>query len=326
MAVSLTLLTPLGALLSIGVLVPLAALVIARRRARIVRGAIGLAEPARRGIIVALTSLLTAAVLLGLAATQPIVEKTRTFEVRTDAEAFVVIDVSRSMLAQPNLGSPTRIVRAKRAASELRASLDGIPVGIASLTDRVLPHLFPNTDADVFEATLERAIGIERPPPGGSFRTKATKLDALASVRSLHFFSPSPKVKHRLLVVLTDGETVPVNRARLAAQLLREPGGIDTVFVRFGREGEHVYTRRAPEPQYVPDPSARSLLDGIAEAINGSVFSEGSVDSASRKARALLGDGPTVVEGERHSPVALAPYLAVAAFLPLALLLWRRDR
>jgi hypothetical protein len=261
--------------------------------------------------------------LLGLAATQPIVEQTRTFEVRTDAEAFVVIDVSRSMLAQSDAGSTTRFVRAKRVASELRTALDGIPVGIASLTDRVLPHLFPNTDADVFEATLERAIGIERPPPGGSFRTKATKLDALASVRSLRFFSPN--AKQRLLVVLTDGETVPVNRARLAAQLLREPA-IDTVFIQFWREGEHVYTRRVAEPQYVPDPTARSVLDGVAAAINGSVFSEQGVDAAAGKARALLGTGPTAVEGERHSPIALAPYLSIAAFLPLALLLWRRDR
>ncbi len=323
MAVSLTLLTPVGALLGIGVLVPLAALVIVRRRARLVRGAIGLAEPARRGIVVALASLLAAGVLLGLAATQPILEQTRTLEVRTDAEAFVVIDVSRSMLAQPSLGSPTRIVRAKLAASELRASLGDVPVGVASLTDRVLPHLFPSFDADVFEATLDRAIGIERPPPGGRFRTKATKLDALASVRTLHFFSP--KAKHRLLFVLTDGETVPVNRARLAAQLLREPG-IDTVFVQFWREGERVFTRQVAEPQYVPDPAARTLLDGVAAAINGSVLSEGSVGSASRKARALLGEGPTVVEGERHSPIALAPYLSMAAFFPLALLLWRRDR
>jgi len=243
--------------------------------------------------------------------------------VRTDAEAFVVIDVSRSMLARREAGSSTRLARAKRAASELRASLGGVRVGIASLTDRVLPHLFPSADEDVFEATLERAIGIERPPPGGRFRRRATELDALASVRSLHFFSP--KAKQRLLFVLTDGETVPVNRARLARQLQRAPA-VDTVFVQFWARDEHVYTRRAVEPQYVPDPAARSVLDGIAEAINGSVYSEQGVDDAVRKARALLGSGPTVVEGERQDPIALAPYLSVAAFLPLALLLWRRDR
>ena len=323
MAVTLTLLTPLGALLAVGVVVPLAALLFARRRAKHVRSALEISEPARRGVVVALASLLTAGALLGLAATQPIVEQTKTFEVRTDAEAFVVIDVTRSMLARKEAGSTTRLARAKLAASELRASLGSVPVGIASLTDRVLPHLFPSADEDVFEATLERAIGIERPPPGGRFRRRATELDALASVRSLHFFSP--KAKQRLLVVLTDGETVPVNRARLAKQLLRAPG-IDTVFVQFWSSNERVYTRRVPEPQYVPDPGARSVLDGVAEAINGSVYSEQRVDSVARKARELLGSGPTVVEGERQDPIALAPYLSVAAFLPLALLLWRRDR
>lgn len=323
MAVTLTLLTPLGALLAVGVLIPLAALLLARRRAKHVRCMLEMSEPARRGVFVALASLLTAGALLGLAATQPIVERTETFEVRTDAEAFVVIDVTRSMLAQQDAGSTTRIMRAKRTASELRASLGGVRVGIASLTDRVLPHLFPSADEDVFEATLERSIGIERPPPGGTFRTRATKLDALASVRSLHFFSP--KTTQRLLVVLTDGETVPVNRARLARQLQRAPA-IDTVFVQFWSEDERVYTRRVPEPQYVPDPAARSLLDGVAEAINGSVYSEQGVDGAARKARSLLGSGPTVVEGERQDPIALAPYLSVAVFLPLALLLWRRDR
>lgn len=323
MAVTLTFLTPFGALLSVGVLIPLVALLFARRRARHVRGALAMSEPARRGAIVALAALVFVSVLLGLAATQPIVEQTTRFEVRTDAEAFVVIDVSRSMLARREVGSTTRLMRAKNAASELRTSLGSVPVGIASLTDRVLPHLFPSADVDVFEATLERAIGIERPPPGGTSRTRATKLDALTSVRSLHFFSPT--AKQRLLVVLTDGETVPVNRLRLARQLLRAPA-IDTVFVQFWSERERVYTRRAAEPQYAPDPSARSLLDGVAEAIDGSVYSEQGVDAAARKARALVGNGPTVGDGDRQDPIALAPYLSVAAFLPLALLLWRRDR
>lgn len=323
MAVSLTFLTPLGALVSVGVLVPLAALLVVRRHARHVRVGLGLSEPAKRGLAVALVSLLAVGMLLGLAAAQPIIERTRTLEVRTDAEAFVVIDVSRSMLAQTDVGSPTRIARAKLAARELRASLPAVRVGIASLTDRVLPHLFPNTDEKVFAATLERAIGIERPPPGASFQTKATELDSLASVRSRRFFSPT--ARRRLLVVLTDGESVPVNRARLRTQLLRPPP-VDTVFVHVWHEGERVFTRRVAERQYRSDPMSRALLEGLAKATNGSVFSEDAVGSAVRKSRALLGDGPTVVEGETQSAIALAPYLSMAVFVPLALLFWRRDR
>jgi hypothetical protein len=39
-----------------------------------------------------------------------------------------------------------------------------------------------------------------------------------------------------------------------------------------------------------------------------------------------VGEGPTVVEGEKRRDVPLAPPIAAAAFLPLLLLLWRRDR
>jgi len=44
------------------------------------------------------------------------------------------------------------------------------------------------------------------------------------------------------------------------------------------------------------------------------------------QARKLLGSGETVRVGERRNRLALAPYLAGATFLPLLLLLWRRDR
>ena len=56
------------------------------------------------------------------------------------------------------------------------------------------------------------------------------------------------------------------------------------------------------------------------------VVSEDNLGAAARTARDLVGSGPSVVRGERRWHVALAPYLAAGAFLPLALLLWRRDR
>jgi hypothetical protein len=48
--------------------------------------------------------------------------------------------------------------------------------------------------------------------------------------------------------------------------------------------------------------------------------------AVTKTAQAALGSGPTVVRGEQGGRVALAPYFAAAALLPLALLLWRRDR
>ncbi len=320
---TLTLLTPLGVALALGVVVPLSALFAVRRRAGRIRTMLSIARLPRGRVLVPVAALLLTGGLLALAATQPVVEWTRDREVRTDAEVFVVLDVSRSMLAQRSPDAPMRIERAKAAASELRASLADVPVGIASLTDRVLPHLFPSADQDVFEATLERAVGIEQPPPRSSLLTGVTTLDALATVRGQRYFSP--KATSRLVVVLTDGESQPVANTRLGGLFRRSPR-IETVFVHFWGKDEKVYSRGVPEPQYLPDPSSRAILDRLAASTGGAVYSEGQVEAAGRKARGLLGGGATAVLGEHSGQVTLAPYLAAAALLPLGLLFWRRDR
>jgi hypothetical protein len=320
---TLSLLTPLGVLLAIGLLVPLVALRRARRKATRVRATLGVVEPARRSLMLPLVGLVLGGVLLGLAAAQPVLAWTRDRPVRTDAEAFIVFDISRSMLARRDLHSPTRLERAKDAAATLRASVSDVPVGVASLTDRVLPHLFPTSDEDVFAATVQRSIGIEQPPPRASFLTGATSLNALATLRGLHYFTPTST--KRLAIVLTDGESQPVSNARIGGLFRRTPP-IEVVFVQFWGEDEHVFTRGVPEPQYRADPAARAALDRLAASAHGAVYSEAQVGEAASKARELLGSGPTVVQGEQAGHVALAPYLAAAALLPFGLLLWRRDR
>jgi von Willebrand factor type A domain len=321
--VSLTILTPLGALLALGIVLPLVALLRARRKASGVRGVLGVEQPRRRALAAPLAALALGAMLLGLAAAQPVFEWTRDRTVRMDAEAFVVVDVSRSMLAQEGTDSPQRLERARAVATSIRASLPDIPVGVATLTDRVLPHLFPTTDQEVFEATLQRSIGIEKPPPRSSLATGATSLNALATLRGLRFFTPNSTA--RLAIVLTDGESQPVSNARLGGLFRRAPA-IEVVFVQFWNEEERVFTKSVPEPQYLPDPSARLTLDRLAASVRGAVYSETQVDAVQGKAREFLGSGPTVVTGEQAGQLALAPYLAAAALLPFGLLLWRRDR
>lgn len=320
---SLTILTPLGALLAAGLVVPLVALLHARRKATRVRGVLGVEQPGRRALAVPLSALVVGATLLGLAAAQPVFEWTRDRTVRTDAEAFIVLDVSRSMLAQSNLDSPQRIERAKTAANAIRASLSDVPVGLATLTDRVLPHVFPSTDQEVFAAALERSIGVENPPPRASLATSATSLNALSTLRGLRYFTP--KSSERLAIVLTDGESQPVSNARLGGLLRRDPA-IELVFVHFWGGDERVFSRGVPEPQYLPDPSARSVLDRLVASAKGAVYTEKQIDAVNGRARELLGSGPTVVTGEQAGQLALAPYLAAAALLPFGLLLWRRDR
>ena len=250
---------------------------------------------------------------------------------RSDAEAYVVLDVSRSMLAQQGMRGQMRIERAKRAAEQLRASLPDVKVGIASLTNRVLPHLFPSADADVFRATLSKAVGVDRPAPGTGFiiapgqvgGRNATAFTALAGMGTQGYFSPEARM--RVVVVLTDGESPDVGARRVGESFRR--AGIQAVFLRFWDADERVYTNGAAEPQYRPQPESRAILGSLATATGGRAFDEGDLSAAERLVHADVGSGATTaVATERGHRYPLAPYLAAVAILPLGLLLWRRDR
>jgi hypothetical protein len=277
----------------------------------------------RRRLAVPIVAAALLAALVGVAAAQPVAQRETTLRVRTDAEVFVVVDISRSMLARTDASGATRLQRAKAAAIRLRTALPGVPVGLASLTDRVLPHLFASADEDVFRATARLAIDIERPPPRSSLLTTATNLTSLTAMPSQRFFSP--KASKRVIVVLTDGESQSIDGNRLA-RFFHRPPGIGAVFVQFWSRGERVFTRGVPESQYRPDPGARAALDGVARTMGASVYREDDIGAATAKVRSLLGSGPTVKQGEHRQRHALAPFLLAAAILPLATLLWRRDR
>jgi von Willebrand factor type A domain len=327
---NLEFLTPPGWLLALLVLLPAAAFLGVSRRADWMRSSLGLPGLSLGRRLVPLVAVVLVAGLVGAAAAQPVVDRTTTRKVRSDAEVVMVFDISRSMLAQRNARSLTRLERAKKAAVRLRSSLPAVRVGIASLTNRVLPHLFPTPDEDVFRATLEKTVAVDHPRPASGFilapeqqaLRNATFLSALASVASKHFYSPASK--RRLLVVLTDGESVKVSKADVGRRLLA--GGIDTIFVHVWDSGERVFTDGEPEGNYRPIPASRSILDGLASATRGRVFDEASLEAAVRRSRDVIGTGPTVTEGHRPDRIPLAPYLAAFAFLPLGLLLWQRDR
>ena len=314
-------LTPLGALFALTLLVPLAVFALRERRARTVRAALGLAQRPLRSLAPLAAALAAVPCLLALAAMQPIVETSRTIEERTDAEVFVVVDVSRSMLASARSGSATRLERAQAQAEELRGRLPGVPVGILSLTDRVLPHLFPTADEDVFRSTIEKSIGIERPPPALFFSTRATQLNSLATIPERGFFSPS--ARKRLLVVYTDGESQPVD-TELTRAFGRRPR-VATLFVHAWGDGERIYETGAPERGYTPDPASAAALRQAAELTDGRVFPESEGVATADAAVAALGQGPTrerILEGERR---ALMPYATMLALLPLGFVLLRRN-
>lgn len=309
--------------MALAVIAPLVAFAVAERSRRRVVEALALPEARTVSRTAVTLALLSIAALLGLAATQPTLIHESAHQVRPDAAAYFVVDTSRSMLASSGPIAPTRFQRAQTLAVQLRAKLPDVRVGIASMTDRVLPHLFPTADREVFAATMQKAVGIERPPPTDGFNTVITTLGALARVATDNFYPA--EARHRLLVVFTDGESNRFVDSSVGALFKRSPV-VRPLFVRLWRPDERVYSPNGqPDPAYRLDPSSRATIEHIAEATDGVAIDGENLDAAADAARSLLGSGPKVSDVRERRRLDLAPYLALGVFAPLGFLLYRRN-
>jgi hypothetical protein len=319
----LDLLTPLGAIVALALTVPLALLLLATRRGERARRALALPSLGLRSVAGPAVALALVCGLVAAAAAQPVLRSRETARVRTDAAAWVVVDTSRSMLARPGPGRESRIVRARRAALRFRAALADVPVGIASVNDRVLPHLLPSPDRQSFAATIARTIRPGYPPPAGAGRS-GTNLTALASVPTLNYFEPSHR--RRVALVLTDAESEPLEAGALDEAYRAEPP-TKLVVVRLGGSGERVYDERGrTEPAYEPRLGAEGTARELAAVTGGRAFAEDELDAATDAALAALGrgvEGVPVGRGEKRRP--LAPFLVGLSALPLAWLVRRRN-
>lgn len=314
---SLEFLTPEAALIAIAVAAPLiAALALSRRAAR-ARALLRLPHPGRVARAAGPVALCLLAGLLAVAAAQPVVRTTKPQLARTDAEAIVAFDVSRSMLAAARADAPTRLARAKMLALRLRAALPDVPTGVAAFTDRALPHLLPSPRAAPFVATVGRTVAIEQPPPRRTALI-ATTFDPLADLPSLYF---SPNVPRRLVVVFTDGESTNVDDNLLRRALRRE--GVETIAVIVGGADERVFDEHGtPEPEYVPLGSQG--VDRLIAAADGRAFTAAKFGAALRAAREFVGRGRKRQIATEVSSHGLARYLVFAALAPLVFVARRR--
>ncbi len=317
----MTFLTPVASLVVLFVAVPLAAYALLERRARRISRRLSLTPPSLRsrpGIPLAIAAV---AALLAFAAAQPVVAGTQKRTGRSDAEVFLLFDTSRSMLAKPDFGSPDRLTRAKDLALHIRQSLADVPVGIASLTDRALPHLFPTLDPQVFASVLGESIGIERPPPTGTEQL-ATDFGEFGSVAANGYFRPS--VTKRLLIIFSDGESRFFDQTELTRKL--RDNHVHVFFVHLWDAHDKIFlTSKAQDPGYRPDPASVSAAARVAEAGEGRVFHDGDAAAIASAAKAVLGTGPATTSREQRTRVSLAPYVALSALLPLSFVLYRRN-
>jgi hypothetical protein len=187
--------------------------------------------------------------------------------------------------------------------------------GVLTLTDRVLPDLLPVADRRGFDGVVERAVRIESPPPR-STSIRATRYAALGEIASGNVFAPS--ATKRIVILLTDGESTPVETSELA-RALPPARGYRFVAVRLWQPGESVYDADGKaEPAYRPDASGASTLADAAAALGGRSFDERLSGAAAAYLHGLAGTGPTTTVGASTADrFPLAPWLALAAALLL---------
>jgi hypothetical protein len=324
LAVALTFLTPLGALVGFAAVLPLAALALAAHRADRVARVLGLQPAGPRALVLPAVVAGLVFVSLGVAAAQPALRTTHRQSVRTQSQIFFVVDISRSMAASPTLKGRTRLARARSVVTQLRASVPDVPSGLAGLTDRVLPYLFPTANAHTFGETLRRSVLIETPPPQ-QVSTNATSFASLATLGSDNFFARS--AQRRTCVLVSDAETRSYS-TETVAQTLDGPRGCRLVVVRVGSAADRVFgADGTPEAGYVPDPAAAANAQQLAQAAGRQAYDEGSLGGAVSALRAAAEVGPAKRQPASASTEALAPYAAgLALALTFGLVLVRLRR
>ena len=314
--------TPTWALVGLLVVLPLGALLVATRRGERVARVLALDPPGRNALAIPVVALVGVAALVGTAAAQPVLVDDGAAPTRDDAELLAILDVSRSMLASPAAGAPTRFDRARVLARRVRASVPDVPAGVASISDRALPHLFPTPDPGAFGVVLDRALAVGRPLPriGGGL---ATNVEPLIAVASRGYFTDG--VVRRVAVVFTDGEVLPID-AQLFRQGFADAPPMDVVFVRLGTPNERVFRADGRAEGYRADAQLGAQLDVLADAIGAPVVPESDPGRVERLVRQALGAGTVHTVRERRSTVALAPLVLVGSLVPLTVLVRRRNR
>jgi hypothetical protein len=221
------------------------------------------------------------------------------------------------MLARGSAGAPDRLQRREAAwRVQLRHAIPDVPFGIASLTDRVLPHLFPTLDPNVFESVLAATRSASSARRRQAPTTLATDYSTSGEHRAANNYYGAD-VQKRVLVFFSDGESKYFDDIVLRREVRQ--GNVHVLFVHlWERRREDLPQKNNVDPGYRPDPQANQERSGSAAARRRRVLGEGSRDDAAHETKAFLGTGPQTRRcGEQRTQISLGPYVALMALLPL---------
>jgi hypothetical protein len=338
-AVDLTFVTPLAGLLALAVLPPVIVFMVSASRNARGRALLRLPPPrsSQRGVLLAVAAV---PLLLGLAAAGPALRRHVGRHVRTDAQAIFVFDTSRSMAAAASFGATSRFAQAQQAAIKLRHdAIPDIPSGVVSFTTQLIPHLFPTPNEAAFNSTVTKVIGVLKPPPPFfTFGVSGTSFGPLATLRNQGYFNPT--TTHRFAIVLTDGESGPFDPVALRQALsLSQPVSVfpgrpifrveppvSLLVVRVGTPTDKIYdSLHRVEAAYRAPPQAAANTESLARSTHGEAFPVTDLAAASAALKRLTGSGHASLQGVKTKTIALAPWVVLAAFAPLGLVLRRRN-
>jgi len=262
--------------------------------------------------------VIAAMLLVGLAAAQPALLRTAAERSRDDVQVWIAVDTSNSMLAARAPGAVDRLQQARQGAIALRRRLGGLRVGLAAMTNQVLPLLPPTADEDTFTAVVRGSVQPNTPEPLASdvnAGNVSTSFSNLELVPELNFYG---NAKHRLLVVMSDNETNFFDPNVVKDAFASHRVGL--VLVQVGSTHDRVWENGQADRSYRPQRSEERKVARLAQAsAGGRLFTSGDTDAVAKRLRVLAGHGPSSAgpDDERRY-VLLSPYLLLAT-LPLLL-------
>ena len=81
----------------------------------------------------------------------------------------------------------------------------------------------------------------------------------------------------------------------------------------------------AADAGYRPVPASRETVERLAAAASGRAFDESELEAAKAALRDALGEGTRRPLWQERSRTDLAPWLSLAALVPVGFVLWRRN-
>lgn len=310
---TLVFLTPRAALVALAFVAPLGALAIRERASSRVRSNLNLRHPGLAGSLLRLLGFVALAALVATAAAQPVVRNTASTRMRADAELYLTFDVSRSMLAASSPSGVVRFERARSVGRRINAALQDVPTGVATLTNRMMPLLFPTGDERGVTAVIDHSLRIMQPQPAFLTAPRATQLGALTLAADRSYFDPG--TRKRVLVVFSDLDS-DFFSLEGTLKLLRSHG-IEPFLMRIAKPDEQIFDTHGRPESYT---SVSTVTVRALRSAGWHAYEEDQAGQAIADIHRFLGEASTAPTGLVESRQNLAWLPALAALLVVAAL------